>query len=183
MNYEDRTTCILFGDGAGAVVLTPHERTDGGMEYLAGYAGSAPDRGAIIHPGGGSRMPASHDSVDQGAHFLQMDGRRTFKFAVRTFADLVKRSVAEYGGYSELGIVVPHQMNQRIIESAAERLGLPIDLFFSNVANFGNTSAASIPIAMQDARQSGRFAAVQGKLACMCAFGSGLSFGYFVLRV
>ncbi|MEE2887471.1 MAG: beta-ketoacyl-ACP synthase III [Planctomycetota bacterium] len=183
MNYEDRTTCILFGDGAGAVVLTPHDRTDGGMEYLAAYMGSAPDRDAIIQPGGGSRIPASHESVDSGAHFLQMDGRRTFKFAVRTFADLVRRSVADHGGASELGIVVPHQMNQRIIEAAADRLELPIELFFSNVASFGNTSAASIPIAMRDAKEAGRFAAVRGKLACMCAFGSGLSFGYFLLRV
>ena len=82
----------MCGDGGGAVVLTPYDEARGGMEYLAGYIGSAPDRDAIIHPGGGSRMPASHESVDQGAHFLQMDGRRTFKFAVRTFADLVKRS-------------------------------------------------------------------------------------------
>lgn len=183
MNYKDRTTCILFGDGAGAVVLTPLERTNGGMEYLDGFIGAKPDHDAIIQPGGGSRMPASHESIDNGAHFLQMDGRRTFKFAVRTFADLVQRSVADHGGMDELGVVVPHQMNQRIIEAAADRLGLPIERFFSNVADYGNTSAASIPIAMRDAKQSGRFAEVEGKLACMCAFGAGLSFGYFLLRI
>lgn len=183
MNYEDRTTCILFGDGAGAVVLTPLDRAGGSMEYIEGFMGSAPDHDAIIQPAGGSRMPASRETVERGDHSLQMDGRRTFKFAVRTFADLVKRSVADRGGLDELGIVVPHQMNQRIIEAAADRLDLPIERFFSNVADFGNTSAASIPIAMWDAKDSGRFAEVSGRLACMCAFGAGLSFGYFLIRV
>ena len=107
----------------------------------------------------------------------------TERFAVRTFADLVHRSVADYGGFDELGIVVPHQMNIRIIEAAAERLELSIDLFYSNLEKYGNTSAASVPIAMREARDEGRFEAVKGKLACMCAFGSGLGFGHFLLRV
>ena len=181
MNNEDRTTCILFGDGAGAAVLRP--RVEGDLEYVDGYIGSKPDHDAIIRPAGGSRVPLTTEALEQGLQYLAMDGRRTFKFAVRTFADLVQRSVAEHGGFEELGIVIPHQMNQRIIEAAAERLELPIDLFFSNVARFGNTSAASIPIAMREARDTGRLAPLAGKLATMCAFGSGLSFGYILLRL
>ena len=180
LDYTDRTTCILFGDGAGAVVLTPLERS-GGMEYVDGFIGSAPDYDAIIQPAGGSRIPTSLETIAAGQHFLKMDGRRTFKFAVRAFADLVQRSVANHGGFPELGLVVPHQMNQRIIEAAAERLDLSIDLFYSNVAKYGNTSAGSVPIAMREARDEGRF--VKGKLVCMCAFGSGLGFGHFLIRV
>jgi 3-oxoacyl-[acyl-carrier-protein] synthase-3 len=182
LDYTDRTTCILFGDGAGAVVLTSTERSPG-LEYLHGFMGAAPDREAIIRRAGGSRLPTTAETIAAGDDFLRMEGRKTFKFAVRTFANLVEQSVAEYGGLTELGIVVPHQMNQRIIEAACERLDLSIGLFYSNVAKYGNTSAASVPIAMREARDEGRFDAVKGKLACMCAFGSGLGFGHFLLRV
>lgn len=182
LDYEDRTTCILFGDGAGATILTPLERAQG-YEYIAGYIGSAPDYDAIIHPAGGSRMPTSPETIANKMHSLKMDGRRTFKFAVRTFADLVESSVKERGGFDALGLVIPHQMNQRIIEAAAERLAIPAERFFSNVAKYGNTSAASVPMAMREARDEGRFEAVKGKFACMCAFGSGLGFGYFLVRV
>ena len=182
LDYRDRATCILFGDGAGAAVVTPLARA-GGFEYVEGYIGAAPDHDAIIRPGGGSRIPSTNESVANGDHFLQMDGRRTFKVAVRTFADMVQNSVAAHGGLDSLGMVVPHQMNQRIIEAVAERLDLPAERFFSNVARYGNTSAASIPIAMCEARDLGRFEAISGRLACMCAFGSGLGFGQFLLRV
>jgi 3-oxoacyl-[acyl-carrier-protein] synthase III len=182
LDYTDRTTCILFGDGAGAVVLTSTERSPG-FEYLHGFMGAAPDRDAIIQPAGGSRLPTTAATIAAGDNFLKMEGRKTFKFAVRTFADMVQRSVVDHGGLAELGLVIPHQMNQRIIEAAAERLDLSIEMFFSNVAKYGNTSAASVPIAMREARDEGRFDAVKGKLACMCAFGSGLGFGHFLLRI
>ncbi len=182
LDYTDRTTCILFGDGAGAVVVTPEGRAEG-FEYLDGFIGAAPDPAAISHPAGGSRLPPTAERLAEGLHYLKMEGRKTFKFAVRTFADLVQRSVANYGGFDELGIVVPHQMNWRIIEASADRLGLSIDLFYSNLEKYGNTSAASVPIAMREARDEGRFEAVKGKLACMCAFGAGLAYGHFLLRV
>lgn len=182
LDYKDRTTCILFGDGAGAAVLTPLERA-GGMEYVDCHIGASPDLDAIIRPGGGSRIPISVESIERGDHFLQMDGRRTFKIAVRSFADLIADSVRDRGGLDALGLVVPHQMNQRIIEAVADRLGLPIERFYSNVARFGNTSAASVPIAMCEARDRGVFAELKGQLACMCAFGAGLGYGYFLIRV
>jgi len=145
VDWDDRGTCILFGDGAGAVVLTDLERA-GGFEYISGYAGSSPDHDAIIHPAGGSKIPTTHESIDGRLHHLKMDGKRTFKFAVRTCATMVKQSVEDLGGFDELAVVVPHQMNQRIIEAAAERLDLSIDMFYSNIAKYGNTSAASVPI-------------------------------------
>jgi 3-oxoacyl-[acyl-carrier-protein] synthase-3 len=182
LDYTDRTTCVLFGDGAGAAVVTPFARA-GRFEFVSESTRSIPDRDAIIQPGGGSRHPASPESIAARLHFLKMDGRRTFKQAVRTFAELLESAAAPYGGVTELGMVVPHQMNQRIMESVAERVGVPIDLFYSNVAKYGNTSAASIPIAIREAIDDGRFAEIKGKLACLCAFGAGLGYGHLLLRV
>lgn len=180
VDYTDRTTCVLFGDGAGAAVFTSFDRA-GRFQYISGSTKSLPDRSAIIQPGGGSRHPASHESVDARLHYLKMDGRRTFKHAVRTFSEMLEESVANYGGLGEVGLVVPHQMNQRIMEAVAERLDVSIDLFYSNLARYGNTSAASVPIAMREADEEGCFES--GKLTCVCAFGSGLGYGHILLRV
>lgn len=182
VDYTDRATCVLFGDGAGAAIFTSFERA-GRLEYLAGSTKARPDRTAIMQPGGGSRHPASHESVESRLHYLKMDGRRTFKSAVRTFAEMLEQSVAEYGGLSELGMVVPHQMNQRIMEAVADRLDISIDLFYTNVVKYGNTSAASVPIAMREAIDDGRFESLKGQLVCLCAFGAGLGYGHILVRV
>ncbi|MHC4077890.1 MAG: 3-oxoacyl-ACP synthase III family protein [Planctomycetota bacterium] len=178
MDYNDRTTCVLFGDGAGAAIFTSLERADGN-EFLGGSIGLTADREAIIQPGGGSRVRASHESIEGRQHFLKMDGKKTYKFAVKAFADVVARALAPYG-YDQLGLVIPHQVNKRIIEAAADRLGLPMEKFFVNIDKYGNTSAASVPMAMQEAEAEGRFE--KGKIYCMCAFGSGLAWGHFLLR-
>jgi 3-oxoacyl-[acyl-carrier-protein] synthase-3 len=179
LDYTDRNTCVLFGDGAGAAVFTPFERAGRG-EYLGGsiqMEGGNED--ILCVPGGGSRRPASRETIEQRLHYMKMGGTRVFRFAVKAFADLVEASMKPYG-YDQLGVVVPHQVNQRIIEAAAERIGLPIERFFTNIAHYGNTSAASVPIALQEAVAGGH--TPPGKIVCMVAFGAGLAWGHALLR-
>jgi len=179
IDYTDRNTCVLFGDGAGAAIFSPLEQA-GGAEVIGGsmkMRGGAED--VLIVPAGGSRCPASHDTVEQRAHFMKMGGNKVFRFAVRTFAKLVETSMKPYG-YEQLGLVVPHQVNQRIIEAAAERLDLPMDRFFVNISKYGNTSTASVPIALCEARDAG--ALPKGKIVCMVAFGAGLQWGHLLVR-
>jgi 3-oxoacyl-[acyl-carrier-protein] synthase-3 len=128
---------------------------------------------------GGSRQPPSHKTLDDNHHFMEMGGNKIFKFAVLTIADVVEASVKPYG-YDDLGVIIPHQMNQRIMEAAAERIGISPALFFSNISKYGNTAAASIPIALDEAIREQR--CVEGKLVCMVAFGGGLSWGHALLR-
>lgn len=179
LDYADRNTCVLFGDGAGAAVFTTLERAGRG-EYLSGSMGmNGGNEDFLSVPAGGSRIPASFNSIEQRAHYMKMGGNKVFRFAVRTFAELVETSMAEYG-YEQLGVIVPHQVNQRIIEAAVDRLGLPHDIFFSNIAQYGNTSAASVPIALTEAREAGRL--ISGKIACVVAFGAGMTWGHFLMR-
>ena len=127
LDYQDRDTCVLFGDGAGAVLLCPHERA-GRARFLGGSIKTEGGNSEILQvPGGGSRFPASHETVENRMHYMKMGGTRIFRFAVRTFAELVKTSMEPYG-IDQLGLVIPHQVNQRIIEAAAERLELPMGL-------------------------------------------------------
>ena len=179
IDYTDRNTCVLFGDGAGAVVMTPLERA-GRAEFLGGsihMEGGA--EGVLAQPGGGSRHPATHASVDQRLHYMKMGGTKVFRFAVRVFADLVKRAIDEYGR-DEIGLIVPHQVNQRIIEAAMEQLDMPMDRVFTNIERYGNTSAASVAIALREAVDAGMVQ--KGKLIVTPAFGAGMSWGHTVLR-
>ncbi|MFK7741357.1 MAG: beta-ketoacyl-ACP synthase III [Planctomycetota bacterium] len=179
LDYKDRNTCVLFGDGAGAAVYTPLDVAKQG-EYVRGsisMEGGAEDVLAV--PGGGSRHPARQESVEAGLHFMKMGGTKVFRFAVRVFASLV-RDVVETYGRDEIGLIIPHQVNQRIIESAMEQVGLPMDMVFSNIANYGNTSAASVPIALREAYDAGRLQ--KGKLVVMPAFGAGMAWGHLLMR-
>jgi 3-oxoacyl-[acyl-carrier-protein] synthase III len=179
LDYSDRNTCVLFGDGAGAMLLTPLERAGRG-EYLGGSISMEGGAEAILaQPGGGSRHPASADSVSQRLHFMKMGGTRVFKFAVRVFAELVQNVVDQYGR-DQIGVIVPHQVNQRIIEAAMEQCGLPMDLAFLNIDRYGNTSAASVPIALREAYDAGRMQ--KGKLVVLPAFGAGMAWGHLLLR-
>ena len=179
LDYTDRNTCVLFGDGAGAVVLTSLERAGRG-EFLGGSMGMEGGQEDVLSvPGGGSRHPVSKESLEQGLHSMKMGGTKVFRFAVKVFADLVEQSLKPYG-YEQLGLVVPHQVNQRIIEAAAERTGLPASYFFTNIERYGNTSAASVPIALSEARDEARLE--KGKIICLVAFGAGLAWGHVLLR-
>ncbi|MBK8098440.1 MAG: ketoacyl-ACP synthase III [Planctomycetes bacterium] len=179
LDYTDRNTCVLFGDGAGAAVFTTLERAGRG-EFLGGSMGM--DGGSediLAQPGGGSRFPATHETVEKRLHYMKMGGTKVFKFAVRVFAQMVQNVLDRYGR-DDIGVIIPHQVNQRIIESAMETVGLPMDMVFSNIDRYGNTSAASVPIAMREALEAGRL--VPGKLAVMPAFGAGMAWGHLLVR-
>lgn len=179
LDYEDRNTCVLFGDGSGAAILAPLEDTKRG-EYLGGsisMEGGAED--VLAQPGGGSRHPASSATIENRLHFMKMGGTKVFRFAVRVFAGLVRDVVEKYGR-DEIGVIIPHQVNQRIIESAMDQVGLPMDLVFSNIERYGNTSAASVPIALREAYDAGRMQ--KGKLVVVPAFGAGMAWGHLLMR-
>ncbi len=179
LDYTDRNTCVLFGDGAGAAVFTSLERAQRG-EFLGGSISMEGGAESVLaQPGGGSRHPASSATVEQRLHYMKMGGTKVFRFAVRVFAELVQKVVDQYG-VEQIGVIVPHQVNQRIIESAMEQVGLPMDLVFSNIDRYGNTSAASVPIALREAYDAGRLQ--KGKLVIMPAFGAGMAWGHLLLR-
>lgn len=179
LDYSDRNTCVLFGDGAGAAVYTSLERAGRG-EFLGGsIAMEGGAEGVLAQPAGGSRHPATAGTVEQRLHFMKMGGTKVFRFAVRVFAELVQGVIDKYGR-DEIGVIVPHQVNQRIIESAMEQIGLPMDMVFCNIDRYGNTSAASVPIALREARDAGRLQ--KGKLVVMPAFGAGMAWGHLLLR-
>jgi len=179
VNWEDRTTCILFGDGAGAAVVGPVEQGSG---ILAGAMGSDGSGGQwLVQPAGGSRQPASLDSVEQKLHSIHMQGREVFKFAVKAMAEAALK-VLEQAGVSpqEVDLLVPHQANIRIIEAAAKRLEIPLNKVAINLDSYGNMSSASIPVALHEALEQGRVK--KGDLVLLVAFGAGMTYGASLLR-
>ncbi|MEQ8767126.1 MAG: beta-ketoacyl-ACP synthase III [Planctomycetota bacterium] len=178
-NYEDRESCVLFGDGAGAVVLAPTNEGSQIIDHIVGIDGEGADM--IIVPAGGSRRPASHETVDNREHALQLQGRKVFRFAVTKFAEVVPAIVARNGfEIDDLDLIIPHQANLRIIEAGADKLGVSMDKVLVNVDRFGNTSSASIPLAIDEACRTGRLQ--RGNLVCLVGFGGGLSWGASLLR-
>jgi len=178
-DWRDRTTCVLFGDGAGAVIL------EGTREKLGVYSthiysdGSLSD--LICLPGGGSKNPCSKESILKRLHFMKMKGNETFKVAVRTLEDLATRTLEENGlDPSQLSLLIPHQANLRIIQATAKRLGLTAEKVFINIEKYGNTSAASIPIALDEAVQAGRCG--KGEYTLLEAFGGGLTWASSLIR-
>jgi len=178
-DWEDRTTCILFGDGAGAVIVEPTIEDRGILSMSINSDGSMWD---LLHlPAGGSKIPASRESVDNKLHYIKMKGNETFKFAVRTLEDLVVKILEENNlSPSQLSLLIPHQANLRIIQATADRLGLPIDKVLINIDKYGNTSAASIPIALDEAVISGRIK--EGDYILLEAFGGGLTWASALLK-
>jgi 3-oxoacyl-[acyl-carrier-protein] synthase-3 len=179
LNWDDRNTCVIFGDGAGAMVLRPFEDCGRGkVMSMSMYCEGGKDD-VLRVPAGGSRMPATHETIDKKLHTMVMGGNKVYRFAVSTFAKLVREAVEPYG-FEQLGRVVPHQVNQRIFEAACERLDMPIDLVYSNIHKYGNTAAASIPMAFDEAFREG--ALPEDKLIVSAAFGAGMSWGHFMVR-
>ncbi|NLF00768.1 MAG: ketoacyl-ACP synthase III [Anaerolineales bacterium] len=178
-DWGDRSTCVLFGDGAGAVLLQADSGKGGVLSSVMGSDGSGGD--VLMMPAGGSLHPATHETVAAHMHFLQMRGREVFRFAVRQIPIATRRALEMAGlGLSDVRLIVPHQANQRIIEAAARALDVSDDLFFSNLAAYGNTSAASIPIALCEAVEQGR---IQRDDVVVCVgFGAGLTWAVAVLR-
>ena len=173
-DWRDRETCVLFGDGAGAVVLQAGENEGGVLATVLGADGSGADM--LIQPAGGSRMPASHLTVADRSHYLKMKGREVFRFAVHTIPAATRQVMSKTGlPVSSIDLLIPHQANKRILESAARQLRLPEHTLYSNVERYGNTSAASIPIALCEAAEQGRLQ--QGDLVVCVGFGAGLTWG------
>jgi|YNPBryantNP2012_1023418.scaffolds.fasta_scaffold01555_4 3-oxoacyl-[acyl-carrier-protein] synthase-3 len=178
-DWSDRATCVLFGDGAGAIILQAND-ADGGV--IASVLGADGSGGGLLHlPAGGSRLPPSHETVDQRLHYLQMKGREVFRFAVQIMPEATRQVLKKAGlTLADMNVLIPHQANQRIIESAARALGVPSELVYSNVARYGNTSAASIPIALCEAVEEGRIK--RGDLIVCVGFGAGLTWGATAIR-
>ncbi len=179
LDWEDRNTCVLFGDGGGAAVVQPVEKGYGFLAHTLGADGSGTEM--IELPGGGTFCPATHQSVDERKHFIKMKGKEVFKFAVKVFADTVNELLEKIGiEKNQVDLIIPHQANSRIIESAAKRLKMPVEKFYSNLEKYGNTSAGSIPLALNQALEEGKIS--KGNIILLIGFGSGLTWGGTALR-
>ncbi len=180
IDYQDRATCVLFGDGAGAVVLAPADDTEPAIiDFAHEIDGSGGP--ALCMPAGGSRMPASHETVEKRLHYVKQDGQTVFKFAVRKTEEICRRVLEKNGIQpSELDLFVSHQANRRIITAAADRLGLPESKVIINLEMYGNTTAGTIPLALADAQRQGRLK--KGDLVLLASVGAGFTVGSVLLR-
>jgi len=180
-DFTDRTSCILFGDGAGAALLEPTEDPNRGVQYTVLHADGA--GWDFLHvPAGGAREPASHASVDQRRHYIKMKGRDVYKFAVEKMqwllADCMEKCNLTVG---DVDLVIPHQVNLRVLNSVAEKLNFPPEKVYINIDRYGNTSAASIPIAVQEAWSAGKIK--RGSTLLLVAFGAGLTWAGSVVKL
>jgi 3-oxoacyl-[acyl-carrier-protein] synthase-3 len=180
VDWTDRNTCVLFGDGAGAALLVPHEGDDRGIISTHIYADGAGVPFLNI-PGGGSAEPTSAKTVEAKRHYVKMQGKPVFTHAVKNISSAAKTAL-EHNGKTAADVdwVVAHQANLRILEAVAERVGVPIEKFYLNIHKYGNTSSASIPIALDEAAREGKIK--PGELLLMAALGAGLSWGSALVR-
>ncbi|MDN3513336.1 MAG: ketoacyl-ACP synthase III [Candidatus Brocadia sp.] len=178
-DYTDRTTCVLFGDGAGAVII---QKSRTKHEILAtNLAADGSQSDVLIMPGGGARNPASLESVQQRTHYIQFKGKEVFRLAINNITSLILETVEKNGiSLQDIDLIIPHQSNYRIIEATMEKLGLPMEKAFVNIDKYGNTSSASIPIAIDEARKEGRIS--KGDIVVLVAFGGGLTWGASIIR-
>ncbi|HBR58027.1 MAG TPA: 3-oxoacyl-ACP synthase [Blastocatellia bacterium] len=179
VDYTDRTTCVIFGDGAGAAVLGPVNSGSGILATKIRSDGRYEEQ--LYAPGGGTKYGTTHETIDNRMHFFKMKGNELFKVAVRSMAEVSAEMLAK-AGYTvdDIDLVIPHQANQRITDAVATRLGVPEEKVYSNIAELGNTSSASIPIAIDECIQSGKIK--QGSLVLLTAFGGGVTWGATVIR-
>ncbi len=178
-DYRDRNTCILFGDAAGAVVLRP--AAEGQGHVIRSVLGAAGNEKLLSMPAGGSRMPATHETVEARLHYIHMEGREVFKFAVTKMIAMLEAVVdgTEYK-LSDLDFVVPHQVNQRVFDMVFRKLDIPPEKVIVNLDRYGNTSAGSVPLALDEAVRTGRIH--RGDLVALVAFGAGLTWGATLIR-
>jgi 3-oxoacyl-[acyl-carrier-protein] synthase-3 len=178
-DYQDRESCVLFGDGAGAVVLGASEGEGELLDHVVHMDGGG--AGLIAIPAGGSREPTSHATVDRRAHYLALEGREVFRFAVKKIGEVVAEMLDRHGlSVDDIGLLVPHQANRRILDAAVRSLGLDPSRVVVNIERYGNTSNASIPLALDEAELTGRLE--RGRLVLLVAFGGGLTWGASLLR-
>lgn len=179
VDYTDRSTCVIFGDGAGAAVLGPVNSGKGILATKIKSDGRYEEQ--LYCPAGGTKLGTTHETIDNRMHFFKMKGNELFKVAVRSMAD-ISAEMVEKAGYKveDIDLVIPHQANQRITDAVASRLGVPEEKVYSNIAEHGNTSSASIPIALDECIQSGKIK--EGSLVLLTAFGGGVTWGGTVVR-
>jgi len=179
LNWQDRGTCILFGDGAGAVVLGASQNGSGILSTRLRTDGSYVK--TLYVPAGGSLKPATRETVQRNEHTITMNGKEVFKIAVRSMEEISRQALVEADvQVSEVALVIPHQANRRIIVALAERLGIPMERVMVNLEKYGNTSAASIPVALDEAKRQGRIK--PGDIVLLNAFGAGFAWGAAVIK-
>jgi len=179
VDYTDRSTCVLFGDGAGAAVLGPVSKEKGILATKIRSDGRYEEQ--LYAPGGGTRYGTSHETIDKRMHYFKMKGNELFKVAVRSMADISAEVIQKAGlTIDDIDLVIPHQANQRITDAVAQRLGVPQEKVYSNIAYHGNTSSASIPIAIDECIQSGKIH--EGSTVLLTAFGGGVTWGATIVK-
>jgi len=178
-DYTDRNTCVLFGDGAGGVMLEPAKKDEGVIDSILRLDGSG---GPYLHmPAGGSLHPASDDTVKKRMHYIKQDGKIVFKFAVKGMADIAAEILEKNGIPGEdVKVFIPHQANKRIIDAAAKRCKIPQERVLININKYGNTTAATIPIGLDESHSEGRIS--KGDIVLLAAFGAGFSWGSSLIR-
>ena len=179
VDYTDRSTCVIFGDGAGAAVLAPVEEGKGILATKIRSDGRYEEQ--LFAPGGGTKLGTTYETIDNRDHFFKMRGNELFKIAVRSMTE-VSKEMLDKAGYTidDVDLIIPHQANQRITDAVASRLNVPEEKVYSNIAELGNTSSASIPIAMDECLQSGKIK--EGDLVLLTAFGGGATWGGTLIR-
>ena len=182
VNWNDRGTCVLFGDGAGAAVVQATDEPKGILASYIGSDGDYADIGLLGIPAGGSRMPVTQKAIDQKLDKIQMNGREVFKLGVRLMPEAAQRVLRQANvSIEDIDLLIPHQANLRIIEAVGDRLGMPREKVYINVDKYGNTSAATVIIALDEAIREGR--AKPGDLLLLVTFGAGLTWGSTLLRL
>ena len=179
LDFQDRDTCVIFGDGGGGVILEPTNHNYGIIDSIMRMDGSGGDY--LIVPGGGSRIPATIDSVKNRKHYIKQDGKTVFKHAVKGMAEVSEKILSNNNlTGKDVALFIPHQANKRIIDAAAERCGIPKDRVLINIDKFGNTTAGTIPIALDEAVNSGRIQ--EGEYVLLSAFGAGFTWGSILMK-
>ena len=182
VDWEDRNTCVLFGDGAGSVILTVDENNKNGRKLLSSSLGSDGRQTDILHvPGGGSACPITPENADQKLNTIRMQGREVYKYAVNAMRRAAEDALQKYGlGPEDVDMVIPHQANLRIIEAITDRMGIPKEKTFINLTKYGNTSAAAIAIALDEANKTKSIN--EGDTVLLVAFGAGLTWASYLLK-
>ena len=179
VDWQDRSTCVLFGDGAGAAILRSRGEEHGMLTTCMGADGAQAD--ILLMPAGGSKFPASKESVSAGMHYLKMSGKEVYKHAVIAMQTAAEEALRKCNlSINDIKCIIPHQANSRIIEAIAQRLGAPMEKVYMNLHRYGNMSAASVPVALDEAAREGRFQ--RGDLILLIVFGSGLTWASCVIQ-